>query len=333
MGSLAATLVWSSATRTAAASTRRSDLISQVREAAPHKALTVSLCELLSVQPEWHEVIDVATGTTNADDIDLQIPIYYAGALSNVGRDDAALLVYKEALKSAKRDSELLWWARYRRAQTQLRLGSKARARADFARIYAENPHYSDVAQQLPAPRRRAVKSTPSRLRRPQNRESGRMLVLRCTAKLLGIGPPRNPVVPSSTVLGDWYAAPINIGARRYVLAISEHSRLPVLMAARDVKHLPIASPTPWPRYSGAWGSRPARSRARSTSRAVQLAKTNTALTSAPSTTSPTCCAGSCPTVRNLDLVQAALELSHTPVGPLRPLSFPDKVTRLLLAG
>ena len=38
---------------------------------------------------------------------------------------------------------------RYRRAQTQLRLGSKARARADFARIYAENPHYADVAEQL----------------------------------------------------------------------------------------------------------------------------------------------------------------------------------------
>jgi hypothetical protein len=36
---------------------------------------------------------------------------------------------------------------------------------------------------------------------------------------------------------------------------------------------------------------------------------------------------------QDLDLVQAALELAHTPVGPLRPLSFPDKVTRQLLAG
>ncbi len=151
MGSLAATLVLAECYQDRGRLDEAIGLISQVREAAPHKALTVSLCELLSVQPEWHEVIDVATGTTNADDIDLQIPIYYAGALSNVGRDDAALLVYKEALKSAKRDSELLWWARYRRAQTQLRLGSKARARADFARIYAENPHYSDVAQQLAA--------------------------------------------------------------------------------------------------------------------------------------------------------------------------------------
>ena len=96
-----------------------------MREAAPHKALTVSLCELLSLQPEWHEVIELAAGTTNADDIDLQILIYYAGALSNVGRDDAALLVYKEALKSTKRDRELLWWARYRRAAAYLRLGRR----------------------------------------------------------------------------------------------------------------------------------------------------------------------------------------------------------------
>ena len=35
----------------------------------------------------------------------------------------------------------------------------------------------------------------------------------------------------------------------------------------------------------------------------------------------------------DLDLVQVALGLSHTPVGPLRPLSFPDKVTRQLLEG
>jgi hypothetical protein len=33
----------------------------------------------------------------------------------------------------------------------------------------------------------------------------------------------------------------------------------------------------------------------------------------------------------NLDLVQAALDLSHTPARPLGRLGFPDKVTRQLL--
>lgn len=35
----------------------------------------------------------------------------------------------------------------------------------------------------------------------------------------------------------------------------------------------------------------------------------------------------------DLDLVQEAIELARTPVRPLRPLGFPDKVTRQLLAG
>ena len=109
----------------------------------------MSLCELLSLQCEWQEVIELGAGTTNTDDIDLQTLIYYGSALSNVGRDDSALVVYREALKTTKRDHELLWWARYRRAAAYLRLGRKASARTDLARIYAENPTYADVAQQL----------------------------------------------------------------------------------------------------------------------------------------------------------------------------------------
>ena len=47
------------------------------------------------------------------------------------------------------------------------------------------------------------------------------VLILRCTAKLLGrVGPPQEPTVPSTTILGDWYAAPLGIARRRYVLLI-----------------------------------------------------------------------------------------------------------------
>ena len=108
MGSLAATVVLAECYQDRGRTDEAIGLVQQVHEVAPHKALTVSLCELLSLQSEWHEVIDLAAGTTNSDDVDLQILIYYAGALSNIGRDDAALLVYKEALKSTKRDQELL---------------------------------------------------------------------------------------------------------------------------------------------------------------------------------------------------------------------------------
>ena len=65
------------------------------------------------------------------------------------------------------------------------------------------------------------------------------MLVLRCTQTLLKrVGPPIADPPASTTALGDWYAQPLAVGHQRYVLLVSERSRLPVLLPARDVKHL-----------------------------------------------------------------------------------------------
>lgn len=66
------------------------------------------------------------------------------------------------------------------------------------------------------------------------------MLVLRCTRKLLTrVAPPVDDPPLSTTALGDWYTQPFGIGHQRFVLLISEHSRLPVLMPGRDAKNLP----------------------------------------------------------------------------------------------
>jgi tetratricopeptide (TPR) repeat protein len=151
MGSLAAVLVLVECYQEQGRMDEAIGVLQQLITGVPDKVLVVSLCELLSLQSAWDEVIDLAAGTTNADDVDLQILIYHGVAMSNLGRDDAALAVYREALKSRKRDPELLWWARYNRAKLHLREGRKARARTDFAALYAENPRYSDVAQQLGA--------------------------------------------------------------------------------------------------------------------------------------------------------------------------------------
>jgi len=151
MGSLAAALVLVACYQEQGRVEEAVGLLQQLLEVAPHKLLVASLCELLSLQHEWQEVVELAAGTTNADDIDLQILVYQGIALSNVACDAAALVVYREALKSKKRDAALLRWARYNRAKLQLRLGRKARARADFAAVYAEDPRYADVAAQLEA--------------------------------------------------------------------------------------------------------------------------------------------------------------------------------------
>lgn len=65
------------------------------------------------------------------------------------------------------------------------------------------------------------------------------MFVLRCTKKLLERTGPASPATaPSTTVLGDWFAQPITVGRQRLILLASEHSRLPVVMPGRDAKNL-----------------------------------------------------------------------------------------------
>lgn len=67
------------------------------------------------------------------------------------------------------------------------------------------------------------------------------MLTLRCTAKLrqrlrlaaVGAGQ------PSSTRLGDWYCHLIFFGKVQTILCMSEHTRLPVFLPARDAAGFP----------------------------------------------------------------------------------------------
>jgi len=66
------------------------------------------------------------------------------------------------------------------------------------------------------------------------------MVILHLTQKLLHlVGSPTTPTSTSTTLLGDWTGTLLHVGHRRYVLLVSEHSRLPVLMPGRDLRSLP----------------------------------------------------------------------------------------------
>jgi hypothetical protein len=66
------------------------------------------------------------------------------------------------------------------------------------------------------------------------------VVILHLTKKLMRlVGEPTIPVEPSTTRLGDWTGNLFYVGRRRYVLLISQHSRLPVLMPGRDLRRLP----------------------------------------------------------------------------------------------
>jgi hypothetical protein len=71
------------------------------------------------------------------------------------------------------------------------------------------------------------------------------MVVLRCTQKLLVRLKQSDdlPPVESTTRLGDWYGNILRIGHRQLLLFISEHSRLPVIIPAREARQLPIVFP------------------------------------------------------------------------------------------
>ena len=70
------------------------------------------------------------------------------------------------------------------------------------------------------------------------------MYAIRCTAPLLRrlarLTPPGKGREPhATTVLGDWYANPLNIGRHRLILCTSAQSLLSVVVPAKDLLGLP----------------------------------------------------------------------------------------------
>lgn len=105
----------------------------------------MSLCDLYAETRAWDEIVDAAAGVTNEDDVTLEIRLLQARALREQGLDEAALGVYKDALRSKKRDPELLKDARYERGTLLLARGKTAQAMKDLQAVYADDPHYRDV--------------------------------------------------------------------------------------------------------------------------------------------------------------------------------------------
>jgi tetratricopeptide (TPR) repeat protein len=124
-------------------------VLQQLVDAHPQPALVLSLAELLSETEAWDEVVELTAGTKNEDDITLAICIFQGRALEEQGMEDAAIEVYREALRARKRDEQLLKQARYQRGRLYLKLGKNSQARKDLGRVYADDPGYEDVAELL----------------------------------------------------------------------------------------------------------------------------------------------------------------------------------------
>lgn len=124
-------------------------LVQRLVEVNPEPALILSLCELYANEGDWDEIVELAAGIPNDDDITLQTRLFQAQALIERGQREPALEVYREALRSKKRSPELLKDARYGRGRLLLDLGKRAQGRKDLAAVYADDPGYRDVAELL----------------------------------------------------------------------------------------------------------------------------------------------------------------------------------------
>lgn len=150
-GSLSAALVLAECYKRTGRTGEAIGLLAQLVEIEADPLPVLSLCGLLAESAVWDEIVNVAAGTRNENDASLEVAIYQARALEAQGMDDAALAVYREALRSEKRHPELLKQARYGRGKLQLRMGKKEPAKRDLAQVYADDPDYRDVAEVLEA--------------------------------------------------------------------------------------------------------------------------------------------------------------------------------------
>ena len=107
------------------------------------------IAEHLTEAEAGDEVAELTAGTKNEDDLSLALCVFQGRALEEQGMDDAALEVYREALRSRKRDDELLKQARYRRGRLYLKLGKNSQGKKDLGKVYADDPDYEDVAELL----------------------------------------------------------------------------------------------------------------------------------------------------------------------------------------
>jgi hypothetical protein len=158
------------------------------------------------------------------------------------------------------------------------------------------------------------------------------MIAIRCTKKLLErVGAPSPVTAPTTAILGDWHARPVAVGHQRLVLLISEHSRLPVVMPARDVKHLAVNFPDALAAVLWGLGISAAVIQGElEAAREAVIAKTNSRSHLGTLNDFSYLLAGYAENAPGLDLVDLALWLSNAPVAPLGMRS-PDRVTRDLL--
>jgi tetratricopeptide (TPR) repeat protein len=121
----------------------------QLYEHGATLGLLLFLCAMYLRGEDWDEIVHATAGISNEDNLTLTLRLWQAEAMERQDLPDAAFEAYRDALKSKKRDPQLLKEARYKRAMLYLKVGKRAMAKRDLGRLYGEDPDYKDVAAAL----------------------------------------------------------------------------------------------------------------------------------------------------------------------------------------
>jgi tetratricopeptide (TPR) repeat protein len=127
------------------------DLLETLGAGAPDgRVFALSLADLYFEGDQWDDLVRVTEGVqANEDDGTLNILIFRAWAMRELGMTTASLELTKEALRTKKRNPILLRFARYARGRTYDNMGKAAMARKEYEKVYAEDATFWDVSERL----------------------------------------------------------------------------------------------------------------------------------------------------------------------------------------
>ena len=125
-------------------------LLEQLEQATHEPTLTLSLVELYASRNRWNKIIDRVKDMESLSNVSLKTLIFYGQAMQQKGLHEAAITTFSKAIRRKKdRNTELLNEACYWRAISYRAQGHRDKAYLEFQRLYAEAPHFKDVAKQL----------------------------------------------------------------------------------------------------------------------------------------------------------------------------------------
>jgi tetratricopeptide (TPR) repeat protein len=132
------------------------EVLMKLRRLVPDDVLVkVSLAELvLEAAPDDRKtcsgIVKMASDVENESNIHAALLLYKARALRSLGLQTAARDALTAAARRKKdRNKDLLKAINYERALVYEELGERSRARAEFEKLYAEDPSFEDVAARL----------------------------------------------------------------------------------------------------------------------------------------------------------------------------------------